>query len=68
MLRRVILALAIVNMELLAFQIIAGFGQSTMMMIVIGFGTPFKQKGTWLKELANEQIILATIYFSMCFS
>ena len=29
---------------------------------------PFAKKKKWITELVNEQIILATIYFAMCFS
>jgi len=39
-----------------------------MMIIAIGLIEPYKKKSKWIKELVNELIILATIYFSMCFS
>jgi hypothetical protein len=42
--------------------------QSTMTIIAIGFVEPYESRSKWIKELANEQIILATIYFAMCFS
>jgi hypothetical protein len=62
------LAIAIVCFDVLAFQLLMGYAQSTMMIIVIGFWRPFKKKETWIKELTNEQVIMATIYFAMCFS
>lgn len=39
-----------------------------MMIIAIGLIEPYKEKAKWWKELANEQVILATLYFAMCFS
>ena len=67
-LRRLLLVIAIVNFKVLAFQLFAGFGQSVMMIIVIGYGMPYEEKSKWIKELVNEQVILATTYFAMCFS
>ena len=63
-----LLAIAIVFVETLAFQILLGFAQSVMMIIAIGLIEPYKEKAKWWKELANEQVILATLYFAMCFS
>jgi len=39
-----------------------------MTIIMIGFVEPYEKKSKWNKELVNEQFILATIYFAMCFS
>ena len=67
-LRRTMLVAAIVCLKVLAFQLLVGFGQSVMMVIIIGYNMPYEDKSKWIKELINEQIILATIYFAMCFS
>ena len=68
MFRRLLLALTIVMIDILAFQLLIGFMQCTMTIITIGFVEPYEKKSKWIKELVNEQIILATIYFAMCFS
>lgn len=41
LLRRVLLALAIVELDVLAFQLLLGFMQSTMTIIAIGFVEPY---------------------------
>ena len=68
MFRRLLLAVAIVMVDTLAFQLLIGFMQCTMTVITIGFVQPYEHKSKWIKELINEQVILATIYFVMCFS
>ena len=66
--RRLLLALNIVLVENLCFQLMIGFMQCTMTLIIIGFVEPYELKSKWKKELVNEQFILATVYFAMCFS
>jgi hypothetical protein len=68
MFRRLLLALTIVMIDILAFQLLIGFMQCTMTLITIGFVEPYEEKSKWIKELLNEQVILATVYFAMCFS
>ena len=38
------------------------------MIITIGMANPFKERSKQRKELINEVVILATLYFVMCFS
>ena len=68
MFRRLILVICIVFVDLLAFQLLIGFMQCTMTVITIGYVQPYEKKSKYIKELINEQFILATIYFAMCFS
>ena len=68
MFRRLILVIGIVFVDLLAFQLFIGFMQCTMTVITIGYVQPYEKKSKYIKELINEQFILATIYFAMCFS
>lgn len=68
MLRRVIIAIAIAVVRHLVFQIMLAFFQSTLMIITVGWLRPFEDSSRNNKELANEMIILSSIYFIMCFS
>ena len=63
-----VLAIAVVYIEKLIWQLFLGYFQSVLMIITIGMANPFKEKSKERKELANEAVILATLYFVMCFS
>ena len=68
MLRRIIIAIAIVLFEKLIYQLILGYFQSTMMLITVGNIVPFESNEKWIKELSNEMMIMSSLYFVMCFS
>ena len=68
LIRRITIAVAIVLVEKLCFQLFLAFFQSTLMIITVGNLAPFSDKEKWVKELTNEMVILFSLYFVMCFS
>ena len=68
LLRRILIAVAVVLVQKLVFQLFIAFFQSTLMIITIGQIRPFTEESRNRKELVNEVIIISSLYFIMCFS